>query len=57
MAWSGPRTVVIPRTANGFGFTLRHFIVYPSVAETPAPRQVLNALCDLLEKSHIVFYH
>ncbi|XP_069112527.1 rho GTPase-activating protein 23-like isoform X2 [Argopecten irradians] len=27
--WNGPRTVVIPRTDQGYGFTLRHFIVYP----------------------------
>ncbi|CAH1789552.1 unnamed protein product [Owenia fusiformis] len=27
--WPGPRTVIVPRTENGFGFTLRHFIVYP----------------------------
>jgi len=44
MSWSGPRTVVIPRTMNGFGFTLRHFIVYPPSAETPASRQVLVQL-------------
>lgn len=27
--WAGPRNVVVHRTENGFGFTLRHFIVYP----------------------------
>ncbi|XP_023932056.1 rho GTPase-activating protein 23-like [Lingula anatina] len=27
--WAGPRTVAVPRTESGFGFTLRHFIVYP----------------------------
>jgi hypothetical protein len=27
--WTGPRTVTVPRAAYGFGFTLRHFIVYP----------------------------
>ncbi|WAQ93623.1 RHG21-like protein [Mya arenaria] len=26
---NGPRTVYIPRSERGFGFTLRHFIVYP----------------------------
>ncbi|KAL4222411.1 Rho GTPase-activating protein 21 [Mactra antiquata] len=25
----GPRTVRVARTDRGFGFTLRHFIVYP----------------------------
>ncbi|OWF42359.1 rho GTPase-activating protein 21-like isoform X2 [Mizuhopecten yessoensis] len=27
--WNGPRAVFIPRTDQGYGFTLRHFIVYP----------------------------
>ncbi|XP_076155206.1 rho GTPase-activating protein 23-like [Alosa pseudoharengus] len=29
--WAGPRTLLLQRThgAQGFGFTLRHFIVYP----------------------------
>ncbi|XP_046709356.1 rho GTPase-activating protein 23 isoform X3 [Silurus meridionalis] len=29
VAWKGPRTVVLQKTSQGFGFTLRHFIVYP----------------------------
>ncbi|XP_028933958.1 rho GTPase-activating protein 21 isoform X2 [Ornithorhynchus anatinus] len=28
-AWPGPKTVLLKRTSQGFGFTLRHFIVYP----------------------------
>ncbi|XP_055449854.1 rho GTPase-activating protein 21 isoform X2 [Psammomys obesus] len=28
-SWPGPKTVVLKRTPQGFGFTLRHFIVYP----------------------------
>ncbi|XP_054847067.1 rho GTPase-activating protein 21 [Eublepharis macularius] len=28
-SWPGPKTVVLRRTTHGFGFTLRHFIVYP----------------------------
>ncbi|XP_061441830.1 rho GTPase-activating protein 21 isoform X2 [Rhineura floridana] len=28
-SWPGPKTVVLQRTSHGFGFTLRHFIVYP----------------------------
>ncbi|KAF4089434.1 hypothetical protein AMELA_G00067070 [Ameiurus melas] len=28
-SWPGPKTVRLRRTALGFGFTLRHFIVYP----------------------------
>ncbi|XP_022079935.1 rho GTPase-activating protein 21-like isoform X2 [Acanthaster planci] len=27
--WPGPRKVTLQRNATGFGFTLRHFIVYP----------------------------
>ncbi|KAI1887247.1 hypothetical protein AGOR_G00187910 [Albula goreensis] len=29
VAWRGPRTVVLRKNSQGFGFTLRHFIVYP----------------------------
>ncbi|XP_077589879.1 LOW QUALITY PROTEIN: rho GTPase-activating protein 23 [Stigmatopora nigra] len=29
VAWKGPRTLVLRKTSQGFGFTLRHFIVYP----------------------------
>ncbi|TWW73922.1 Rho GTPase-activating protein 21 [Takifugu flavidus] len=28
-SWPRPKTVLLQRTAQGFGFTLRHFIVYP----------------------------
>ncbi|XP_063159581.1 rho GTPase-activating protein 21 isoform X1 [Candoia aspera] len=28
-SWPGPKMVVLRRTSQGFGFTLRHFIVYP----------------------------
>ncbi|XP_033097696.1 rho GTPase-activating protein 21-like isoform X2 [Anneissia japonica] len=27
--WKGPRKVIVNRNSSGFGFTLRHFIVYP----------------------------
>lgn len=27
--WPGPKNVLLRRTSEGFGFTLRHFIVYP----------------------------
>ncbi|XP_028841347.1 rho GTPase-activating protein 23 isoform X4 [Denticeps clupeoides] len=27
--WQGPRTLVLHKNSQGFGFTLRHFIVYP----------------------------
>ncbi|XP_077412798.1 rho GTPase-activating protein 23 isoform X5 [Vanacampus margaritifer] len=29
LAWKGPRTLVLRKNSQGFGFTLRHFIVYP----------------------------
>ncbi|XP_016110485.1 rho GTPase-activating protein 23-like isoform X2 [Sinocyclocheilus grahami] len=29
VAWKGPRTVELQKNSQGFGFTLRHFIVYP----------------------------
>ncbi|XP_028675476.1 LOW QUALITY PROTEIN: rho GTPase-activating protein 23-like [Erpetoichthys calabaricus] len=29
LPWPGPRTVVLHKNSQGFGFTLRHFIVYP----------------------------
>ncbi|XP_072010232.1 rho GTPase-activating protein 21 isoform X5 [Engystomops pustulosus] len=28
-SWPGPKNVMLRRTSEGFGFTLRHFIVYP----------------------------
>ncbi|KAM9308058.1 rho GTPase-activating protein 21 [Gastrophryne carolinensis] len=28
-SWPGPKTILLRRTSEGFGFTLRHFIVYP----------------------------
>ncbi|XP_035655754.1 rho GTPase-activating protein 21-like isoform X2 [Oncorhynchus keta] len=28
-SWPGPKTLSLRRTSQGFGFTLRHFIVYP----------------------------
>ena len=29
VGWKGPRTLVLQKNSQGFGFTLRHFIVYP----------------------------
>ncbi|CAF94636.1 unnamed protein product, partial [Tetraodon nigroviridis] len=29
VGWRGPRTLVLHKNSQGFGFTLRHFIVYP----------------------------
>jgi len=27
--WTGPRTITVPRDHDGYGFTLRYFVVYP----------------------------
>ncbi|XP_040885120.1 rho GTPase-activating protein 23-like isoform X2 [Toxotes jaculatrix] len=29
VSWRGPRTISLQKNSQGFGFTLRHFIVYP----------------------------
>ncbi|KAK6473125.1 hypothetical protein HHUSO_G27807 [Huso huso] len=29
LQWPGPRSLVLHKNSQGFGFTLRHFIVYP----------------------------
>lgn len=29
VGWKGPRTLLLRKNSQGFGFTLRHFIVYP----------------------------
>ncbi|KAM4624597.1 rho GTPase-activating protein 23-like [Polymixia lowei] len=29
LSWQGPRTLLLQKNSQGFGFTLRHFIVYP----------------------------
>ncbi|XP_055746666.1 rho GTPase-activating protein 23-like isoform X4 [Salvelinus fontinalis] len=29
VGWQGPRTLLLQKNTQGFGFTLRHFIVYP----------------------------
>ncbi|KAM4622876.1 LOW QUALITY PROTEIN: rho GTPase-activating protein 23 [Discoglossus pictus] len=40
--WIGPRTLVIRKTRQGFGFTLRHFIVYPPESAVLATQQEEN---------------
>ncbi|XP_022304252.1 rho GTPase-activating protein 23-like isoform X6 [Crassostrea virginica] len=36
--WPAPKTILIPKTEQGYGFTLRHFICYPSgAAAHPEP--------------------
>ncbi|KAM8946082.1 rho GTPase-activating protein 23 isoform 2-T2 [Pelodytes ibericus] len=40
--WVGPRTLVIRKTRQGFGFTLRHFIVYPPESAVHSTNQEEN---------------
>ncbi|XP_063314907.1 rho GTPase-activating protein 23 isoform X2 [Pelobates fuscus] len=40
--WVGPRTLVIRKTRQGFGFTLRHFIVYPPESAVHTTHQEEN---------------
>ncbi|GAB1603437.1 rho GTPase-activating protein 21-A-like isoform X5 [Argonauta hians] len=53
--WSGPHTVVVPRTDAGFGFTLRHFIVYPP--ESSATSQAQDGASDADENDPEVRRH
>ncbi|XP_029311686.1 LOW QUALITY PROTEIN: rho GTPase-activating protein 23-like [Cottoperca gobio] len=39
VSWQGLRTIFVPKNSQGFGFTLRHFIVYP-------PESPLHSLKD-----------
>ena len=48
--WSGPRTVIIPKTEQGYGFTLRHFIVYPP----DISRSNLNLHVSTVKPLHVV---
>ncbi|XP_032430623.1 rho GTPase-activating protein 21-like isoform X3 [Xiphophorus hellerii] len=44
MSQEGPRTIVLQKNSQGFGFTLRHFIVYP-------PESALQSLKDKENKN------
>lgn len=35
--WQGPETYTLEREKDGYGFTLRYFIVHPPVASSPSP--------------------
>lgn len=39
-SWPGPKTLHLRRTSQGFGFTLRHFIVYPPESAVHSSLQV-----------------
>ncbi|KAK5889066.1 hypothetical protein CesoFtcFv8_015101 [Champsocephalus esox] len=38
-SWPRPKTVCLRRTSHGFGFTLRHFIVYPPESTAHFPEE------------------
>ncbi|XP_010764629.1 rho GTPase-activating protein 21 isoform X3 [Notothenia coriiceps] len=38
-SWPRPKTVCLRRTSHGFGFTLRHFIVYPPESTVHFPEE------------------
>ncbi|KAM3923728.1 rho GTPase-activating protein 23 isoform 1-T1 [Leptodactylus fuscus] len=44
--WVGPRTLIIRKTRQGFGFTLRHFIVYPPESAVHATQQDENGTAE-----------
>ncbi|XP_059893270.1 rho GTPase-activating protein 23-like isoform X3 [Gadus macrocephalus] len=37
LSWPGPRTLLLQKNSLGFGFTLRHFIVYPPESSLQTP--------------------
>uniref|UniRef100_A0A8C1WJ77 Rho GTPase activating protein 21a n=1 Tax=Cyprinus carpio TaxID=7962 RepID=A0A8C1WJ77_CYPCA len=70
-SWPGPKTLHLRRTSHGFGFTLRHFIVYPpesavqsSLKVSPQPTKVvrtyLSSPCDTFytkkTKIHLIHF-
>lgn len=46
--WPGPKTLHLRRTSQGFGFTLRHFIVYP-------PESAFHNSIKVTEKNDLWF--
>ncbi|OCT59941.1 rho GTPase-activating protein 23 [Xenopus laevis] len=45
--WVGPRSLVISKSQHGFGFTLRHFIVYPPESAVTSAHQEEDGGADL----------
>ncbi|GAA6077901.1 rho GTPase-activating protein 21-like isoform X3 [Tachysurus ichikawai] len=44
-SWPGPKTLHLHRTSQGFGFTLRHFIVYPPESAVHSSFTCLRVRC------------
>lgn len=55
MGWKGPRTLVLHKNSQGFGFTLRHFIVYPP--ESALHTNLTVRPVDFPDPHTISFYH
>lgn len=47
-SWPGPKMLRLRRTSQGFGFTLRHFIVYPPESAVHNSLKVTQALTSPL---------
>lgn len=58
MGWKGPRTLVLHKNSQGFGFTLRHFIVYPpeSAMHTNLKVGIQTTIQEILTKRIISLY-
>uniref|UniRef100_A0A4W5P5Q6 Rho GTPase activating protein 21 n=1 Tax=Hucho hucho TaxID=62062 RepID=A0A4W5P5Q6_9TELE len=57
-SWPGPKTLRLRRTSQGFGFTLRHFIVYPpesAVHPLSVPRPYNRRQRNRLEPMDTIF--
>lgn len=52
-SWPGPKTLHLRRTSQGFGFTLRHFIVYPP--ESAVHNSLMVSIRNV-QLSHSVFF-
>ncbi|KAI4789253.1 hypothetical protein KUCAC02_035363, partial [Chaenocephalus aceratus] len=46
VSWHGPRTIYVPKNSQGFGFTLRHFIVYPPESSVHSLKDEENGNAD-----------
>ena len=47
VGWHGPRTLLLHKNSQGFGFTLRHFIVYPPESALHTNLKVSPPITDL----------
>uniref|UniRef100_A0A8C1WQ17 Rho GTPase activating protein 21a n=1 Tax=Cyprinus carpio TaxID=7962 RepID=A0A8C1WQ17_CYPCA len=52
-SWPGPKTLHLRRTSHGFGFTLRHFIVYPPES---AVQSSLKVSPQQTYKEHLIHF-